>query len=79
MPSYTTVSKTLSFKLKATALGGITAITDDIKIKLRNCDNLAPEIIGARTIEVEADVPTTVSIKSSFNSSEPLDCPVNTY
>ena len=79
MPSYTTVSKTLSFKLKATAQGGSTTITDDIKIKLRNCDNLAPEIIGAGTIEVDTEVPTTVSVKSYFNSSEPLDCPVNTY
>ena len=39
MPEYETLTQMISFKLKATAKGGLTASTDQIKIKLKNCDN----------------------------------------
>jgi hypothetical protein len=46
MPDHSTQTQKHLFKIKATARGGATVESKEINIKLKNCDNIAPELLS---------------------------------
>jgi len=76
MPIHSTLIQNHSFKLRATARGGGFKETQDIKIKLKNCDNIAPELSGKETLLIDT---FPISVKSNFVVEEPDECPITDF
>ena len=46
MPNHTTQTQTHKFKIKAIARGGAFMESNEIRVKLKNCDNIAPKLFS---------------------------------
>jgi len=78
MPIHSTLIQNHSFKLRATARGGGFKETQDIKIKLKNCDNISPKLTVKETLLIDT-FPSSVSVKSNFVLEEPDECPITDF
>jgi len=79
MPNYSVLIQYLDFRVKALAKGGAFNYTDNKSFKLKNCDNVAPNITSLYSSVKIEEFPTSLSVSSYFESTNKKECPIKNY
>ena len=78
LPDFVSAVQLISFRVRATAKGGATLVSGVVNLKLKNCNNIFPRLVDNTTFMIET-FPNSLDISQSFESLDPIECPLTGF